>query len=473
MRPADGLSAVMPEPLGHNWQIRQITHIAETAFGRNLKPGEVSQYWQERAVDWIRAHPGDFARLYARKLIYLIADREVPNERSLDTHFASFAVLGYNPFVFGLIFPLALLGFVALWKREPGARFIAIVVAVFMLGIALFFVNSRFRLPLMPWFCVMAAGGVLWLVHESRKKPRMLLGAVILVVAVGVLCFKPPVAYPQSLSVQGLTSQGLLLYARGQWREAELVFARAAEAQPQFPEVNLNRGSAYLRLGLVDSAQLCFEKEIQLHPQRYKAYQNLASIALVRQDFERAVELAETSLQIAPYDVLSNLVRLRALGRDPSVDDSRLITAVEEAAIATDDDLTVLNEGGSLLINQGKPEAALPLLQRTLTARAPDIETDDDAFGPAFAHRRVDMERLRGTSYYLLGYCYARLERLPEAVTYSQRAISADSVLVGAYINLRAGYMSEGRIAEADSVLAEARRRFPDDPMVRQATQVH
>ena len=67
---ADGLSAAMPEPMGHNWQIAEITHQAENKTGKHLKPGEVSSYWLSKGLNWILERPGDFASLYLKKLYY-------------------------------------------------------------------------------------------------------------------------------------------------------------------------------------------------------------------------------------------------------------------------------------------------------------------------------------------------------------------------------------------------------------------
>ena len=65
---ADGLSAIMPEPLGHNWRIEDITYLAEVDCGRELKPGEVSTYWTGRALKWIQAHPGRFHLLHLKDM---------------------------------------------------------------------------------------------------------------------------------------------------------------------------------------------------------------------------------------------------------------------------------------------------------------------------------------------------------------------------------------------------------------------
>ena len=65
---ADGVSAVLPPPLGPNWRIEATAHIAEQDLGRELTPGEVSSYWSSRAVDWMTENPGRFLNLYLAKL---------------------------------------------------------------------------------------------------------------------------------------------------------------------------------------------------------------------------------------------------------------------------------------------------------------------------------------------------------------------------------------------------------------------
>ena len=468
---ADGISAVLPEPLGHNWRIRQITYLAEKEMGRDLKPGEVSGFWQRKAFVWISTHPREFASLFARKLVCLISNREMSNERPLDTYFASFVMLGDNPFVFGLIFPVALLGIVVLWRQQPGVRFLAVTMVMLMLSMALFFVNSRFRLPLMPLYCLLVAGGLVWLWRSARARPLLAIGALLPLVAIGWLSFHPPISYPGNLSTQSLTSRGLYLYSKGEYTESVKYFRRAADLQPDFPEVNLNLGAVYLRLGMPDSARNCFEREITRHPQRTKAYQNLASLYLADGDYKQAVVFADVSLSLAPYDELSNIVRLRALSRDSTVDDARFLEAVDAAARNTGNDLSVLNEGGSLLLMRGDAENALSVLLRAEAARPPAIETDDEAFGPNFTHLKSDFERLKANTYFSIGYCYSKLDRLAESVEYSRRAIAADSMMCPAYVNLRAGYLSQGRLVEADSVLSVEKQRFPDDSTIREITQ--
>ena len=48
-------------------QATDSTRVAETDMGRRLSPGEVSNYFARRAVDWVIEHPADALRLTIRK----------------------------------------------------------------------------------------------------------------------------------------------------------------------------------------------------------------------------------------------------------------------------------------------------------------------------------------------------------------------------------------------------------------------
>jgi tetratricopeptide (TPR) repeat protein len=470
---ADGLSAVLPEPLGHNWQIKQITHIAEKKTGRRLKPGEVSAYWRARALDWIRSHPGESAALWGKKLVYQFGNREISNNRSLQTHFSSFGLLSKNPLSFGVLFPLAILGAVAAWRRHAGVRLIVFIVAVHVIAAAFFFFSSRFRLPVMPFFCLLAAGGLAWMWQQRSRHFMKLVVAVIVLVGLGWLSFRPPIAYPDAWSVQSLVSRGLMHFTKGEMPAALASFRQAAEIRPDFPEVHLNLGATFLKMGQLDSAEVLFEREIGLHPDRFKAYQNLATVKLLHNDAASARSLAEQALSLAPYDIMSNLVWLRALGSDSAIDRGRLPSSIEQAARASEDDVEVLSEGATILVARGDCEAAMPFLLRARESMPPPIETDDQAFSPSFHHGTADYERLKAGAFYLLGYCHGQQGQIPESIECSRAAIAADSTMAAAYVNLRTGYLSQGRLREADSVLAEATRRFPHDELMQSLKTPH
>jgi 4-amino-4-deoxy-L-arabinose transferase-like glycosyltransferase len=96
--------------------------LAENALGRPLSPGEVSDYWLGQGLAWVRAAPGDWARLTARKWFLVWHRAEVSDTDSFEAYRdASWLLDALAPwFHFGALAPLALLGLWATrrdWRR--------------------------------------------------------------------------------------------------------------------------------------------------------------------------------------------------------------------------------------------------------------------------------------------------------------------------------------------------------------------
>jgi len=465
---ADGLSATLPEPLGHNWTLRQIRQIAETDRGGPLKPGEISDYWRDRAIAWILSHPGMFLELYAKRIGYQLVDREISNNRQLGSHFASLGTLRYNPLSFGVVLPLTLLGLIGLYRRNEPAQFIMVLLVVYSLVMAMFFVNARFRLPLLPYYFVFAVAGVCWVIEIARQRPLLLIGPALAATAAAWFSFSPPMSYPQQRSSQHLMSRGLYQYDQGEYQNALTTFQQAAALDPTFPETNLSLGACFFRMGQEDSASFYFDREIALHPQRPKAYHNLASLHLVNGRFTDALHLTNQALTLAPYSVPANIIKLRALAADPTVTIDSLWRAVETAAWATDETLIVLNWGASMLARDGCNPTVEKCLHRAERAVPPPIETDDHAFHANSRHRRPAFNLERAKTCYLLGYCAGVKGDFEAAIGHSLKALRLDPQLAEAYVNLYSGYLSSGRLVEADSVLTEASHLFPKHDQIRE-----
>ncbi len=102
-----------------------------------------------------------------------------------------------------------------------------------------------------------------------------------------------------------------------------------------------------------------------------------------------------------------------------------------------------------------------------LNSTPPPVETDDGAFERNFGNSAANWEKMRATSYYQLGYLSGLSGSFAEAIDYCQSAIRRDSSLTEAYVNLISGYLSVGRLADAERVLNLALTKFPDNEYLR------
>ncbi|MDH4035181.1 MAG: hypothetical protein OEV80_15425, partial [candidate division Zixibacteria bacterium] len=470
---ADGVSSQLPEPLGLNWRQRQVAGIAEEASGRALKPSEVSSYWTWRTIDWIADNPGRAASLFMKKLYYFLGDREVSNNRELRRFFVAMPLLQYNPISFAILFGFGVMGIFVAWRSgDSRIKSLICLLLFYPPVVALFFFNSRFRLPILPLLTVLAAVGALTVLNlfaTEIKRGFIALGVVIVAWACS---YYPIVNLPKGSPNQDYISRGIHFYVEQDYRQALQYFYTARMLDPSFPETNLNIGACYLRLGQADSARFYFEQERSLHPERPKTYSNLASLHLVNRQFEQAATQAGKALTLAHWDANNNMIYLRSLAGLDSVATDILRTEIEKATTRTSNDLYLLNDAAMLLLGRGDTLEAVSMLQRALHTEAPPIETDDGAFDRDFPNHYLRRLKEKAISHYHLGLLAGLSGRYYLAISHNSQAIAADSGLIEAYLNLAGGHRLLGQFEIADSILTVANRRFPDNELVRRTIQL-
>lgn len=463
---ADGVSAVLPEPLGHNWRIADIVHRAQTDLGRPLSPGEVSGYWTGKGLAWIWSNPADFASLYFKKVYFSFSNREVSNNRDLPAFFSRVWFLRYHPLNFSILLAFAAAGMCALWRFDSRVRWLVATIVVVSAAGALFFFASRFRLPLLPYLMILAsAGGIeLW---RRRRQVSWLARIAASSIAAGFLSYLPVVALPAGTAAHSLLVHGSHYYAQGQYETARQWYAAAMEEDERFPDVNLNLGATWLRLGQADSARYYFEREIAYHPDRAGGWTNLGSLLLLEKRPDSAAMIAQAALDRRPYDPLAARVLIRAAAANPEVTAENLLTAIQHACRSIGRDVFVLNEAGGALLERGELEKADSLFQLASASTPPPFEMDDTAFDRDFRNRPAHWRGARSESHLQLSFIAGLRGDMHTVIEHCRAAISLDSTRIGAYINLSGALYRSGDAAAGDSVMSEAERRFGVDALRR------
>ena len=127
------------------------------------------QAFRDRALGWIRTHPGRYALLVGGRLLATFDSVGRPKTRGTHDSLAAKAV-GYALFPWML---LALVGLVV-DRRRPTTWLVAASIACVALAEALTITKPRFRFPCDPMLAVLAAGACrqLWASWQSRKRLR-------------------------------------------------------------------------------------------------------------------------------------------------------------------------------------------------------------------------------------------------------------------------------------------------------------
>jgi 4-amino-4-deoxy-L-arabinose transferase-like glycosyltransferase len=465
---ADGLSATLPPPLGANWQIRDIRYLAEKETGRKLSDGELSDYWSGKGWDWIKSNKIDFLKLYIKKLYFCLNNYEISNNRNLPLFFAGNPITNYIPLNFALLLALALIFILsAVFKKQCGDEniFLFIFVIAYFLLISFFFINARFRMPMVPFFMIWAGGGIMTLISLRFKKGRRLQNARLIIFGAVIFIFSFSNLYRirHGDTSSGLYNQANYYLYNNDYNRAGDIYRQLLKDYPYYPEGNLNLGVTFLKQGNIDSAKYYFGRELELNPLQSKALINLASVNYLIKAYDSAQLLADRAIALKPYFSDGYLMAIRAnFARGDSAGIEKLLGEVQFNHVT---DLRIFLEAGLIYSQWNNFDKAEFYLNKILISAPSPIEVDDDAFG--YDTPSATNLKIKARAAYQLGYLFGLQKKLEKSIDMSGRAIALDSNLTEAYINLANGHLLQGQRLAARSIIAEAYRRFPQNEVIR------
>jgi len=300
---AQGVFAA-PEGVGSNvdTQITDAKTVAEKETGRELKPSEVSRYWSDKAWDFIRNNPADFFKLCVRKLVLFFDAREISDVD--DYVFCG----NFNPFLrlpwlnFAILGPLFLVGAIVSIRSIRYRFLVYSWISSYLGGILLFFVNARYRLPLLSIFFPLAAAAVLD-IYESIKKAAWLKAAIwviVLVLSVGMTQAR----LVGINRAHDYVNAGDAASKMSDVDLAMMLYQKALEIDPHAVKANQAMGVLFSRLGNEDKARKFYEKALAEDPNNYQSHNNLGlwcdrqgDLTEAKRHFLKAVELKPNSPQ--------------------------------------------------------------------------------------------------------------------------------------------------------------------------------
>ncbi len=300
---ANGAHATLP-PIGPTWQREDARALAEDEAGRRLSAAEESSFYYRKGLDFVRGNPGQWLALMVKKTALFWNRAEIGSNRDYAFAARDSAVLRLTlPLGFAVIGPLGLAGMIALLlgRAEPRAPlfFLALFTQVYMAGVVIFFVNARFRMPVIPLLILFASIFTLRVIDHARRRRFPHLAAALLAAALlvawwplGVAAGNPP--FPHNHTRNPLLKQGDLARARA-------AFEQALEESPGYPQAHLNIGFTYYGEGNLEAAASAFREELRLHPTSEKAMYNLGVVHDDTGNSGEAVKWMRRALQVKPW----------------------------------------------------------------------------------------------------------------------------------------------------------------------------
>ena len=456
------------------YEQQDATDLAERELGRRLTPGEVSAFWMDKSLAFIRTQPWQWTQLMAHKglLVWNAAELGDTEEQS--------AYAAYSPLLrwlsavlhFGVLCPLAVMGVVWMWPRRRELWIVPAVALMYAASVAAFYVFARYRLPLFPIVILLASGAMVgvcervrWPLPPSTWKglaaliatavlvnwpvsPRRIDGMVTMQNLGGyffkqrdyeraISCYDKVLAcVPESAEAHAGKGNALIELKR--FDEAIPHFETALRLNPEFPDVENNLGNALTGTGNAPAALSHYEKALQLKPQSAEICYNIGNSLLQMGKYAAAIELYEKSVQLQPdfADSHNNLGSLlfQAGRTEEALEHFREFAALRPKAAAAHANLgVVLSQTGhraeaiqeyeSALASDPGHVAALSNLA-WLLATCPDASVRDGTRAVALASKAAEITQQSDPSALrTLAAALAESGRFPEARQTASTAI--------------------------------------------------
>ena len=295
---------VAPEGTGGNVesQTQDSKMIAEKALGKPLKPSEVSRYWSDKAWDFIRQNPAQFLKLCGRKVLLFFSADEISDvdDYVFSKNFSP--VLKFPWLDFAVLGPLVILG-LFLSARSIRYRFwVYAWVVCYLLGLVTFFVNARYRMPILSVFFPVAAVAVVAIYDQIKKRNWRALSICFLVLALGIGVSQLHLVGTNW--ARDYVNAGDAYQEKKEFTRAVELYKRALEIDPGSDKANLAMGIVSTKLGRDEEAKDFYLKSLSINSSNSQAYNNLGmwydrqgDLETAKAHFLKAIELKPSSPQ--------------------------------------------------------------------------------------------------------------------------------------------------------------------------------
>ncbi len=421
--------------------------IARRALGRPLKPSEVSSFWFHQGLDFIKENPGRFIHLLWRKFTIFWDNLEIADVIHPDFFRDIAPILKLPLLVFGVIAPFSLLGLILGWGIRRRILLLYLFIAGYIFSTLLYFVNSRYRLPLVPFLLLFAAYAIFRVMEYIRGKHWFRMIISLFALALLVVWVNPSlVTEPRFVLNMGAGHNHLGTYysQKGDMNRARAEFEKALQLEPYRPEAHYNLANILFKLGDLSGAEKEYEEAIRRDPFYDSAHLALALVYEQRGEKEKARLKYLEIIHNLPFNTRAYLGLAKLL-----VMDGRAEEAVK-----------ILNKAISIQPEQPEFYLFLSAADDKIGDRTASVAALEKGLRVAPEDGRLHLElgrilsALPGERERSLGHLQEALRLMPENAT--------------AYLILGDFYYRAGEPAKARQAWLAARALTPDNPTIEQ-----
>ena len=266
------------------------TLFRETAskiVGKPLLPSESSKFWMHKTIKEILSDPAVYIKRELKKLVYFFTDYEM---HYIASAYKEYKVsLGYPFLRYGIISSLGILGMFLSLNAFKKRFLVYGMVVIYLLSGLLFLVQSRYRIPAVPYLCLFAGYSMYciwrWINTRSYRTTALALLFLLLLLLFSYRAFNNEVVkedFWQTATKIHYQMGAVPLFKNGKYEATILELSRCLSIVSGFtPAYNL-RGKTNAILGRYSLAEFDFKKVIGLSPNQVNGYKNLGFLYLLQ-----------------------------------------------------------------------------------------------------------------------------------------------------------------------------------------------
>lgn len=408
--------------------------IAEEEFGRKLKSSEVSDFWFDRALNFISNNPLKFVVGLFNKAWLYIWNFDIPQAESIQIQNRFSPVFWILPKGYWFVFIPGLVGIILLPRNESKWMILLLFVSG-LAGVMVFFTIGRFKLIGSIALLIFAGGGIRQIYLMFRGKNRRIFSRIaLIVIASFLLLFLPRLIDRKSKIASAYDNVGISYYFKNRLDEAVKWYRRALEMQPAHPGALNNMGGYFYAGRKPDSAIHYFHRSIECDSANDKPYQNLGRVFLDLGQVDSARYYYQQARMLSPY----------------GLDADRALKKLE---VLTSDTATAVPETASF-------DAFFRLAEQYAGQRRFDLA--ETYYRQALQLRPDDIRALNN-----LGFTYQAQGEFDEAVEMFSRVIELTGGSAIAYNNLASVYYRKDLADSAEILWEKALKLDPGNAQIR------
>ncbi len=442
---------------------------AETELGRTLKPSAISNFWLKKGLRYLYSRPFDFMKLLLKKIYYFINRYEIASNVDVyylaSHHSRILRLLSY--FHFGLIAPLGLMGMALALRRWRRFFLLYLFVFGYGLSVVIFFVNARYRIPVIPMLLLFASFGLYEIGDMvSRRERRSLL------LSLSLLLFLLFIGNSTWFGVRGRESVipihnniGDTYRRLGRYDDAAEEYALSLAVNPLYAETHYNLGVAYLGMNDPARSLQAFEEAIRLEPKYSLAHKALGDLYRKTGEMDSAIREYRITLESDSTMTEAHLGLGMLLTRQRKYEDA--LVHYRAAAGLRPDDSHIHSSLGLLYSLIGDTERAVeesrhavrlnpenPRVHENLGSvlmRARDEQSAIEAY-----ERALELNPAQPDVHRILGDIHGSRMEYSLAARHYEEALMTDSTSAYLYRALGESYRRMGETEKADAMIEKS-----------------